>query len=472
MLKNLWNSPTFMTWGNLSAKSSNLVILLPVVLTTFSTEDIVVWYLYFTIVSLQLLIDFGFLPTFTRLFSYAYSGLSVKEIQDIKNNKIANGETNWESLKYIFIATKKIYLKLSIISFGFAITFGSWLAYEPISKSSNALEAWIGWFLVILIASFNLYASSFVSLLMGMDKVAVVQRWQMLSSLFAVIGATIIIIFTQSLLFGIVTFYFFYIINFLINLSLTKKYYKNIDTVINSKLLDNLIKNTIWSTSWKSGIGIGMSMGLIQFSGMIVAKFENSAVSSSYMIALQIIRAISSFSQAPFYSRLPYFTQLYSKNDIKSLVDVSKERMQKSFLVFIFMFFTVGLFANTLLSYIGSNSTFPNDIIWILIGMAFLLERYGAMYLQLYTLTNHIIWHIANGITGVVMITLVVLFHNNLDIYIYPIAMCIAYGLFFVPYVVMKTYKEYNLSFLNQEKNNFLLAIVLFAISSLLIGVV
>lgn len=104
--------------------------------------------------------------------------------------------------------------------------------------------------------------------------------------------------------------------------------------------------------------------------------------------------------------------------------------------------------------------------------MAFLLERYGAMYLQLYTLTNHIIWHIANGITGVVMITLVVLFHNNLDIYIYPIAMCIAYGLFFVPYVVMKTYKEYNLSFLNQEKNNFLLAIVLFAISSLLIGVV
>jgi hypothetical protein len=456
-----------MTWGNLSAKSSNLVILLPIVLSTFSTNDIVVWYLYFTIVSLQLLIDFGFLPTFTRLFSYAYSGLSIKEIQNVKNNKEANSEINWESLEYLFIATKKIYLKLALISFLVAITFGSWMVYEPLSKSSNISEAWMGWFFVITVASFNLYANSLVSLLTGMDKVAIVQRWQMLSSLSAVISSAIVIFFTKSLFYGIVLYFIWYIVNFIINLFLVKKYYKKSQIIIKTEILNTLIKNTIWPTAWKSGLGIGMSMGLIQFSGMVVAKFESSIVSSSYMIGLQIIRAISSFSQAPYYSRLPYFARLYTQNKIEELILVTKNRMQKSFLVFIAMSLFIGLFGNDLLEIIGSNTIFPNEKMWILIGFAFLLERYGAMYLQLYTLTNHIIWHIANGITGVAMVFMVLVLHDSLGIYSYPLAMCIAYGIFFVPYVVQKTYKEYNLNFIKQEKENFISAFILFVISSL-----
>ena len=471
MIKKLWDSPTFMTWGNLSAKSSNLIILLPIVLTVFSTEDIVVWYLYFTIVSLQLLIDFGFLPTFTRLFSYAYSGLNIQQIEDIKNNKNANGETDWYSLKYLFIATKSIYKKLALISFIVAITLGSWLVYEPINKSSNIIESWLGWFIVISIASFNLYANSFVSLLIGMNKVAIVQRWQMLSSLLAVMTSAIIILLFKSLLFGIVVFNIWYIVNFIINYNLVIKYYNESSIAIDDSILKRLINNTIWPTAWKSGLGISMSMGLVQVSGMIVAKIENSAVATSYLLALQIIRAISSFSQAPFYSRLPYFTQLYSKNNIDLLIKVSRERMQKSFIVYIGMFLTIGLFANNILNFIGSNSPFPNDQIWILIGSGFLLERYGAMYLQLYTLTNNIIWHIANGITGIIMIVLVVLFYNVIGIYSFPIAMCIAYAMFFVPYVIKKAYSEFRLDFIKQEKFNFLLAITLFGFSILLIKI-
>ncbi len=458
-----------MTWGNLSAKSSSLVILLPVVLTTFSKEDIVVWYLYFTVVSLQLLLDFGFLPTFTRLFSYAYSGLTIKEIENIKDHKTAKGDVNWESLQYLFIATKKIYLKLAIFSFIVAITLGSYMAYDPVSRSSHPYESWIGWAIVVFIASFNLYTNSYVALLNGMDKVAIVQRWQMLSSLFAVFGSTIVIVLTKSLLFGIITYYLSYLINFIVNAQLVKKYYQYPSTPIKDSILIALIKYTIWPTAWKSGVGVAMSMGLIQFSGMVVAKLETSVLASSYMIALQIIRAISSFSQAPFYSRLPYFAQLYSKNRIEELIRLSKDRMQKSFLVFISMYLVVGLFADHLLQLIGSHTTFVNSTMWILLGFAFLLERYGAMYLQLYTLTNHIVWHIANGITGIIMVLFAILLYGYYGIYSFPLAMVIAYGVFYVPYITKKTYTEFNLNFKIQEKSIFILALILFSISSVLI---
>lgn len=466
MIKKLWNSPTFMTWGNLSAKSSALVVLLPIVLSNFSQEDIVVWYLYFTIVSLQMLIDFGFLPTFSRLFSYSNSGTKIYEIKSINIKQDADGKPNKKSLYYVFLATKKIYLYMSIISFFLAITIGSFLVSDSIEKSTIPTESWLGWIFVIFIASFNLYANSYVAYLLGIDKVALVQRWQMITSLLSVISSSIIIFLTESLMYGIIGYYFWFIVNFVINYNLFNIYFIDLKLNKNIKKIFYLIKKIIWPTAWKSGLGIFMSNGIIQFSGMIVAKLETTQISASYLIALQIIRAISSFSQAPFYSRLPYFTKLFSQNDFKSLIIISKDRMKKSFFVYILMFFIVGLFANKFFEMINSNSTFVDIDLWILIGLAFLLERYGAMYLQLYTLTNHIIWHIANGITGVLMIFLVFLLHSYIGIYAFILSMLISYLLFFLPLVLYKSYKYYNLFFFKQEKDSFILCLLIFTIFS------
>ncbi len=471
MLKKLWNSPTFMTWGNLIAKSSNLFILLPIVLSSFSQEDIVVWYLYFTIVSLQLLIDFGFLPTFSRLFSYAYSGLNIDEIQNVKDNKIAKGQPNWISLEYLFVATKKIYAYLSILSFLMAITMGSYLVYEPISKSTDPQNAWLGWLIVITIASLNLYTNSFIALLNGMDKVALVQKWQMISSFFGVVASSIALLVSKSLLLGISIFYFSYLGNFFINMLLVKKYYKRPKVSLDQKLLSNLIKKTIFPTAWKSGLGIAMSLGIIQLSNIIVAKIESALNASSYMVALQIIRAISSFAQAPFYSRLPYFAQLYSKGHIKDLIELSIQRVKYSLIVFIFMFFFIGIFGSYLLGILDSKTNFVDSTMWILIGLAFFLERVGAMNLQLYTLSNHIVWHIANGITGIIMIITAFLLYHYFGLYGLPIAMILSYSGFYVPYTTKKMLTEFP-TYLQETKSIIWQMFTIFVMCSALIFII
>lgn len=460
-----------MTWGNLTAKSSNLLILLPIVLRTFSKEDVVVWYLYFTVVSLQLLIDFGFLPTFSRLFSYAYSGLSIIQIKDIRNNRSADGSINHDSIERIYFATKKVYLWLAIISFLLATTLGSYMVYEPVSRATNPEGAWIGWFIVVSIASFNLYANSLVAFLQGINKVAMVQRWQMLTSFFAVISSACAVYLTKSLYIGIMAYYIWQIINYIINVYLVKREYSFNSSSADFKESRVIVSEIIWPTAWRSGLGVMMSMGLIQLSGMVVAKIETSSQAASYMLALQIIRAISSFSQAPFYSKLPELSALYAKGDLSAVLKRAKQGMRTSFYIFCGMYFIVSLLSGNFLKIIDSKTLFPDILMWSIIGFGFLIERYGAMQIQLYTLSNHIIWHIANGVTGLIMTGLTFVLYGYLGIYSFPIAMFMAYLLFFVPYVSLQTYKEFKLTFLNHERDNFIPILILFSIGILLINI-
>lgn len=472
MFRKIWNSPIFMTWGNLTAKSSNLVVLIPIVLRTFSKEDVVIWYLYFTVVSLQLLIDFGFLPTFSRLFSYAYSGLNINQIKDIRNNKIADGIVNRESIDRLYFATRTVYLWLAIVSCLLAVSFGSYMVYEPMNRSTHPTSAWGGWLAVIIIASFNLYANSLVAFLQGINRIALVQRWQMVTSFLAVVSSACTVYLTHSLCFGILAYYIWQIINYFINMYLLKKEYTFGHSVSDSNEVRDIVYNIIWPTAWRSGFGVMMSMGLIQLSGMVVAKIETAAQAASYMLALQIVRTASSFSQAPFYSRLPYYTQLYSQNLIKELIANSMEGMKKSYYVFIFFFFSIGILAQPLLSILGSKSDFVSLDLWVLICFGFLVERFGAMYLQLYTLTNVIIWHIANGITGLLMIIFSFVLQNTIGIYAFPVSMLASYLVFFAPYVIRKTYKEFNISFIKNESGTFLQAVLIFCIVSSIMFIV
>lgn len=469
----IFNSPSIMTWANLLARSSSLIILLPIILTTFNEEDIVIWYSYTTVLTLLMLIDLGFLPTFSRLFAYAHSGLSMSEIYDINNSVgVKSTQSNVETLSCLFSATKRVYLLLAVFSLLISLTIGSWFIHPIISQGSKPLEAWIAWVGICIISSITLYSNSYVSLLTGMDKVALIQRWQMISSLMAILTTSITIYLTHSLAIGVMVYFSWFLVNTFINWYLSKNII-NFDTnIVTTNQVNQAIRNLIFPSAWRSGIGVISSAGIIQFSGLIVARLEDKSVAASYLFGLQIIRSVSNFSQAPFYSRLPYFSRLFAHKDFKTLLKVLKSKIKFSFIIYIVLFFLVGLSANFFLDIIGSNTKFVDMNLWILVGAAFLFERYGAMYIQIYTLTNHIVWHIANGITGLIMILVSLFLYNKLGIYAFALSMLIGYMCFYTPYSAVKVYNYFNLKFIKFEKDNFLLVIFAFMILSVILKLI
>ena len=74
IIHKIWESPTFTTWGSFLSKSLYAVLLLPVITTVLSPEDITIWLLFNILIGLQNLGDLGFGVTFIRVMSYAMGG--------------------------------------------------------------------------------------------------------------------------------------------------------------------------------------------------------------------------------------------------------------------------------------------------------------------------------------------------------------------------------------------------------------
>ena len=83
---------------------------------------------------------------------------------------------------------------------------------------------------------------------------------------------------------------------------------------------------------------------------------------------------------------------------------------------------------------IGSSVAFPDPKVSLVLVAAFFVERYCAMHIQIYSLTHHIIWHIMNGVTGVLMIVFGVALFPLMGQIALPLAMLLGYGSAFAWY--------------------------------------
>ena len=151
LLRRIWNSPTIMTWGSFLMRTASFFLVLPLVLTKLSTEEIVVWYLFSTILSLQWLLDMGFGSTFSRAISYAMGGVTHIRSFKEKEARFGDGRPNWDHLARVVSSMRTIYVWLAL---GAAIIiggFGTWALVRPISHVPASEQAWFAWGLILAV---------------------------------------------------------------------------------------------------------------------------------------------------------------------------------------------------------------------------------------------------------------------------------------------------------------------------------
>ncbi len=464
----IWNSPTLMTWGNFLAKSLSLVVLLPLIVSQLDATDVVVWYLFLSLITLQMLIDLGFTPTFTRVIAYGMGGISSKELINIRirqpdNNKCLS--PNWDTIIQVGAVMKVIYKRLSALVFVLALSLGSLAVWKPISESTAPDLAWIAWLVVVFTTTITLYGNYYLAYLQGINEIARIQRWQMGFALASVATSSIVLFLGGDLLALTLSHQLWLIANVIFNRWLKNTVYHGKGREISqiTKRLSD-VWEVVWPAAWRSGIGVLMSAGLINLSGIIYAQLGETAKVASYLLGLQIIRAIVNFSAAPFYSKIPVFSKLYAQHLREQLIASAARGMFLSYWVFVVGFVSFGIMADWLLDLVGSNVNFPSSLIWCFLGLAFFWERYGAMHIQLYSTSNHILWHIANGISGIIMIILSIILFPLLDVLAFPLSILGGYLGFYSWYAALHSYKEFKLSFWSFEKN-----VMLFPLSVALI---
>lgn len=463
----LLRSTTITTWFSYASKALNLVVILPLLLKKLPTTDINFWYLFSNIIFLQLILDAGLSSNFIRMFSYAFVG--NREIIGLSNNSETTDNEFVFSLVHLM---RKIYRNMIFFVVALFLTLGYFAFHSTISLSSNIYFGWFTWLLILLALPIMVFGGVYSNIIQGFNEVAKLRIWETVFNLISSLVSIAILLFYPNVYFLVISVITFSVFSVIRNYFLAKETLRDLNGNVNLTLVEK-IKHDITGNSIKSGLGVLFSQGItFVISFFYVNKLEEKDL-AMYLILLNIVLNIKNFAQAPFYSKIPYFSSLIASNKFDILLDKSRTAMRQVYGSFIFLSLIIWLIINYYFEVYGINSiSKPNFLLWLFLCFGFFIERFGAMHIQLYSMSNHVLWHIHNGVTGLITILSTFIFFKLEPLYSYPIGLLIGNILFYSWYGPFHSYKFFGLKFWKFEGNTFVLMagiyILLFACLALL----
>jgi len=423
----IFNSSTLMSWFSFSSKILNILLVLPLILSKFNENELAVYFLFITIIATSNIIDFGFKSTFVRVFSFASAGLDSIDKIKATSKKVTNKAVNWDLTERIFSAMKKIYLLISFVLLLILSTTGTLLVTKSIHLNEDVNSLWMAWIFVLVTSAIGFYGKIYVCYLEGFNKVALIRKVEGYFAFITVFSKLLVLYFYPTILALIIVEKTWLIINLARNFYLSKRINDNKISGFKSRGMDFSFLKKLFNLAWKNGVSGILSIGLTNFTGIIYAQIGGTASVNSYLLSLRVLTLLRDFSKAPFYSKIPLLAKLRAENNLQDLIKVSKKNMTLSNGTFLLGAIVIGAVSNKILAMIGSNAQFVSYDLWILLSIAFFVHRYGAMHLQLYLTTNHIISHIVDSISGLIFVIVSLLLFQELQLYAFPIAMLVSY---------------------------------------------
>lgn len=437
--KRWWNSPTGMTWLSLAAKSGGLLLVTPLVLRFFSPAQTSLWFLFLTMNSLTQMADFGFGPTFVRAISYARAGRRTLDA-----GEALLSEPNQELLREIYAVLGNCYARLAVIGGLIALVLGSWALAKPIAQLDTPSEGWGAWAVVWAAALVVFLNSAYAQWLQGMSQVALLRRAEAILAIATTALTAIVLIITREFLWTVAVAALGAIASSFAVRWLGRRSVCAVEPLPGT-IRSEAVYGFIWPAAWRSGVGVLACTALIQALGVIYAQLAPAAQVASYLLAMRVMQVISQVSMAPFYSRIPEFATLYAKKERSLLLSAAQPAMAKSYAIFAALVIAMAFISSPLLALIGSRITYVSPAFWMLLGLGLFLERYGAMHLQLYSLSNHILWHQIAPASGAVIVVCCFLLEPFVGEYAIPVAIIAGYGAVFGVWAVRLSYNHYGL---------------------------
>ena len=454
----LWHSPTITTWGSLGVRLGGVVLVLPLVLRHFAPPEIAVWQLFASVFMLTLMLDFGMSPTLSRMLAFARGGLPLAAMGDLRSRSPATATAQppldpgaaLQLAARLFSSMRWLYPRLALAAVLLMAALGSLALQSAVSQTASPMLTWAAWAMVLAGAYVSFCANAYVAGLQGMDNVADLRRWEMLVGL-GQIGSCLVVLLVGGGLLALVTTYQVWAIFNLLGLrAMMAKRHPAL--AAGTASYDAEVVRAVWPATWRSGLGVLLSQGIIQASGVVYSQLAPAAQVASYLLALRIVTTISQFSAAPFYSKLPRLATLHARGDRAEELALAARGMALAQWSLVAGIVAVALGAHTVLESIHSAIAFVSPDVWAVMGLAFFVERFGAMHLQLYSLTNHIVWHIANAVTGILMIGLSVILYPLFGLIALPTSMLVAYSGFYSLYAFNKSSNLFCFNFFDFER--------------------
>lgn len=441
-LSRVTRSATIATWFSQGARLTNTLVVLPFVLTSFTEAEIAVWLLIVTLNSFQILFDGGFTPTLTRFVSYLSADHPDRD-------RLAELGFDSESTRDIIALRRAVVRAIKWTSFTLSIAGVALLvSVGPVLIARQAAELpspRVGALALMILAPtwfIEMNGRRFLSILEGSGDVARVRRWAGVFGILTAVTNIVVVLSGAGILLLTFSSQVWRWVNVVWNRHLVhasrnqnvQKWTGQSGRDPSTNDLNKRILKLLWSKGKRSALGVAFGYGSSHATGLIYAQVGSASAVAGYLLALRLFDLMKQISQAPFYSVLPRFGEMYAAKGVGALKKLSQERTRVSLLLFSVSVVTVFVLGDYLLALIGSNANLPAALTWYVLGLAFLMERTGAMNLQTYTVSNHVVWHhlnIAKGLPAVALSLAVARFEEPLY---FALTLLAANGFVYMPW--------------------------------------
>lgn len=312
------------------------ILLLPLILSYLTDEDLGLWYVFATISQLVTLLDFGFAPALSRNISYVWCGAKVLS----KENVACSVSDDIDSIyfKKVLVACQYIYLLIAVVSGIILLTFGTYYIVS-LDNNNNTVIAWVIYSIGVFL---NTLYSFYTSFLRGIGAVAENNKAGVYSKIVQIFLSFMLLINGYGLLGVAIS----YLISGLVLRFFSRYYfyrYENIKQLLCNLDIEDKIGETIkllkviWHNASRDGLVTLSNFLTTQANTLICSITLGLSSTGSYGLSIQLATVISSLSGIPFSTYHPAMQEKALKDDLRGSLYLYSTSMMLYILMFILL---------------------------------------------------------------------------------------------------------------------------------------
>jgi O-antigen/teichoic acid export membrane protein len=383
------------------------VVVLPVALKKLESVELAYYLFISTLMALAYLADSGFSQTIVRASAYFKAGAAeiperVTELTfaDTKN------KPNWQAVGRLIATSNRIYLLIGLAATVLLSTLGVGAALNIISQQNNRVDAWLSYFLLIVLSFFLLQVSRWSSLLQGLNEVARAKRIELVLGVIRLFGIAAALLAGFGVL-GVVSVM---CITALVSLFLTRmaviQIIRENGVHKEHEILDSEMLKKLWPSTWRMGVICWGSYLIYYGSSLVVSQIPDSKQIASYLLTFQVVTLLYRFATSPSLVYQPQVAAAVSNGDLGRVNYLTMKIMRYSLAMYVLGGLLIYYFGGDALILIKSKSQMLSSDILLLMLVMYLLEMQHSIHAGIYIATNHVPFMVPALASGLAIVLL------------------------------------------------------------------
>lgn len=365
--------------------SLQLVLIAPLILRHFDTTQTAAWYLFGSLNLFGTFVMQRMLLTFARTIAMCRGGYDWRKPSKTNDT----GESNWEGINRLVPTMAGLQIGLAFANVAIACILG-WIGLFPLLKGyPQAAKVWTAFGIYQLGSVITFYMSRYHAVLMGLNALAISNRWRFFTVGIGLVGVAVVLILGYGIVAATVVNQSIYLIGgFVARMSIPLVANGRVQNLEAVRFDLEIIKLTI-GPIWKSLINQIATSGPLPVAGILIAQTGNASVAASFSFASRILIAIEQVAMTPFNSVQPLISQLMAKRERAQVHEILLRRAMLSFSLMIAAILICGVAMPWALPLLDSNTKAVPFVSWCLMGGGVLIIRvYLCMLAPHYSLND------------------------------------------------------------------------------------